>query len=68
MRLYHENTWPLIKVGVTFFSGRSVTIIINKKNDIQKNDNDDKRLDGLLDNSTENSDVNANFGFVQACH
>ena len=24
-RLYHENTWPLIRVGVTFFSGRSVT-------------------------------------------
>jgi hypothetical protein len=21
--LTHENTWPLIKVGVTFFSGRS---------------------------------------------
>jgi hypothetical protein len=26
---YHENTWPLIKVGVTFFSGRSVTCTVH---------------------------------------
>jgi len=34
----------------------------------QKDENDEKRLDGLLDDSAQNSDVTANFGFVQACH
>jgi len=34
----------------------------------QKNENDDKRFDGLHHNSAQNSDVTANFGFVQACH
>ncbi len=57
--------WSIVSKEELFFYG---SVSEGYQEATQKNENNDIRLDGLLDDSAQNSDVTANFGFVQARH